>query len=76
MTTADFVCIRDDNEVETHFMDVGSIFRFSYWREARRFAWKVAHENQLSVTKEDRHGWAVCWKRVEARTEPEGGNNG
>jgi hypothetical protein len=73
MTTTDFVRIRDDNEVEIQFSDVGSIHRFSYWREARRFAWKIARENHLAVTQEDRHGWAICWKRLDARTESEGG---
>lgn len=68
MPCADFIRIRDDNEVETHFMDVGSIYRFSYWREARRFAWKVAHENQLPVTKEDNHGWAICWNELARST--------
>lgn len=66
MPAADFIRIRDDTEVETHFQDVGSIYRFSYWREARRFAWKIAAENHLAVTKEDQHGWAICWKRLDA----------
>jgi hypothetical protein len=72
--TADFVVIRDDSEVETQFMDVESLHRFSYWREARRFAWKVAHENQLAVVANDRHGWAIHWERASTATE--GSKNG
>jgi phage gp29-like protein len=74
MPAVDFIRIRDDTEVETHFIDHASIFRFSYWREARRFAWKVAHENQLAVVANDRHGWAIHWERASTATE--GSKNG
>lgn len=65
MPIADAINIRSDNEVEiVSAMCASSLHRFSYWREARRFAWRTAHENQLAVVGEDRHGWAVQWLRA------------
>lgn len=40
------------------------IRRFRFRADARRFAWKIAAENQLLVAADDRAGFAIFWKRA------------
>lgn len=38
--------------------------RFATETEARRFAWGLAHENQLTPVGNDKQGRAVYWRRL------------